>query len=244
MGGSGATVLLVDDDPIVREVVARYLTRDGHRPLECADGPSALTILATQEVDLVVLDLMLPGMDGLTVCAEIRRTSAVPVILLTARGAEADRIAGLQRGADDYVVKPFSPRELALRVAALLRRSRSAPAPSTGSILEDGNLRLDPAARSAWRDGVDLSLTVREFDLLQFFLRNPGRAFSRAEIMEKVWNWSFGDTSTVTVHVRRLREKIEADPADPQRIATVWGTGYRFQAAGAIGDPGAVGAQR
>ena len=229
----GSVVLVVDDDPTVREVVARYLTRDGHRVVQSATGPDGLAEFHTQKPDLVVLDLMLPGLDGLAVCREIRASSSTPVIMLTALGEESDRVTGLEVGADDYLVKPFSPRELALRVAGVLRRSRSRPdAPADGRSLTDGDLRVDPVARVATRSGAPLNLTVREFDLLVFLMSHPAKVFTRAELMEQVWGWTFGDTATVTVHVRRLREKIERDPADPVRIATVWGVGYRY-------DPGA-----
>jgi DNA-binding response OmpR family regulator len=170
---------------------------------------------------------MLPGIDGLEVCRRLRLRSAVPVVMLTALGQEEDRIAGLTLGADDYVTKPFSPRELALRVTSVLRRSRAA-ATASPSVLVDGDLRVDVGAHTAWQDGVELALTTREFDLLVFFLTHPGTAFSRAELLARVWGWEFGDQSTVTVHVRRLREKVEVDAARPVRIATVWGVGYRW----------------
>jgi DNA-binding response OmpR family regulator len=169
---------------------------------------------------------MLPGMDGLEVCRRIRLDGPVPVVMLTARGDEDDRILGLEVGADDYVTKPFSPRELVLRVESVLRRAGGAPAP--GPWLRSGGLALDPAARRALRDGRELPLTIREFDLLAFFLQHPGRVMGREELMRRVWGWEFGDLSTVTVHVRRLREKIEQDPARPRLITTVWGVGYRF----------------
>ena len=229
----GTVILVVEDDPTVREVVARYLTRDGHRVVESPTGPDGLNAFRSQHPDLVVLDLMLPGLDGLSVCRAIRSESSTPVIMLTALGEESDRVAGLEVGADDYLVKPFSPRELALRVAGVLRRSGSRPdVPADGRSLVDGDLKVDPVARVATRAGAPLNLTVREFDLLVFLMSHPAKVFTRAELMEQVWGWTFGDTATVTVHVRRLREKIERDPADPMRIATVWGVGYRY-------DPGA-----
>jgi len=232
-----ATILVVDDDPTVREVVLRYLSRDGHRVIESSTGPHGLAAFRAEHPDLVVLDLMLPGLDGLAVCESIRAESAVPVIMLTARGDESDRVVGLEHGADDYLVKPFSPRELALRVASVLRRTRAAhtaaeplPAmePGPGGVLADGELRVDIRARVATRAGMPLNLTVREFDLLAHLLGHPSLVFTRVELMEQVWGWTFGDTATVTVHVRRLREKVEDDPADPRRIATVWGVGYRY----------------
>jgi DNA-binding response OmpR family regulator len=222
------TVLVVDDDLTVRDVVRRYLELAGHRVALADNGEDALAWAAEHRPDLVVLDLMLPGIDGLEVCRRLRATSSVPVVMLTALGEEENRIAGLQLGADDYVTKPFSPRELALRVTSVLRRSRSAPA--FGELV-DGDLRLDVAARRATRGGADLSLTIREFDLLAFLLTHPGTAFTREQLLERVWGWDFGDQSTVTVHVRRLREKIEITPAKPTRIATVWGVGYRYDRA-------------
>ncbi|MGW4114723.1 response regulator transcription factor [Actinosynnema sp. NPDC004786] len=227
MGETTGRVLVVDDDVTVRDVVRRYLELAGHEVELVGDGESALRRVAEREPDLVVLDLMLPGVDGLEVCRRLRARSAVPVVMLTALGEEEDRIAGLRLGADDYVTKPFSPRELALRVTSVLRRSRVAPARSA-SVLTDGGLRVDVGARAAWLDGRELSLTTREFDLLVFFLAHRGTAFGRTELLSRVWGWEFGDRSTVTVHVRRLREKVEADPARPVRIATVWGVGYRY----------------
>ena len=340
-------VLIVDDDPTVAEVVAGYLDRAGYAVDRAEDGPAALDLAAEHRPDLVLLDLMLPGMDGLEVCRRLRgngptagpnpggpsapntssapsapsapntpsapsapsaapvpgtcrvqdsaqargrpsgvprepmdghpssaapapadgpdgtrRTApahapapATPVIMLTARGDEDDRILGLEVGADDYVTKPFSPRELVLRVESVLRRSLAPPhstaaeqgaaeqgvagrgaaeerTPGSGGPgeLAAAGLRLDPAARRVTKDGVELALTLREFDLLAFFLRHPGRAFSREELMRRVWGWDFGDLSTVTVHVRRLRGKTEDDPATPSLIQTVWGVGYRFEA--------------
>ncbi|AXI89354.1 DNA-binding response regulator, partial [Streptomyces sp. ETH9427] len=192
---------------------------------------------AAHRPDLVVLDLMLPGMDGLEVCRRMRGQGPVPVIMLTARGDEDDRILGLEVGADDYVTKPFSPRELVLRVGSVLRRVRPVADPSgdgsgSGSgVLRAAGLTVDPEARRASKHGSELALTVREFDLLAFFLAHPGRAFAREELMRDVWGWDFGDLSTVTVHVRRLRGKVEDDPARPRLIRTVWGVGYRFDPA-------------
>ncbi|KUO09573.1 response regulator transcription factor [Streptomyces sp. DSM 15324] len=224
-----ARVLVVDDDPTVAEIVAGYLDRAGYVVDRADDGPTALTAAAAHRPDLVVLDLMLPGMDGLEVCRRMRGHGPVAVIMLTARGDEEDRILGLEVGADDYVTKPFSPRELVLRVESVLRRSR----PDAGTRpLRAAGLAVDPAGRRATRDGTALALTLREFDLLSFFLRHPGRAFSREDLMREVWGWDFGDLSTVTVHVRRLRGKIEDDPARPRLIQTVWGVGYRFAAGG------------
>ncbi|CAM5231160.1 DNA-binding response regulator [Streptomyces spiroverticillatus] len=219
-------VLVVDDDPTVAEVVTGYLERAGFTVAVAADGPGALDAARRNWPDLVVLDLMLPGMDGLQVCRTLRATGPVPVIMLTARSGEEERILGLEVGADDYVTKPFSPRELVLRVASVLRRAAVAPQP--GPPLRSSGLEVDAAARRAAKDGVELALTLREFDLLVHFLRHPGQVRSREELMQEVWGWEFGDLSTVTVHVRRLRSKIEDDPARPRLIQTVWGAGYRF----------------
>ncbi|MEU5312713.1 response regulator transcription factor [Streptomyces sp. NPDC021562] len=224
-----ARILVVDDDPTVAEVVAGYLDRAGHLVDRAGDGPTALTRAAAHWPDLVVLDLMLPGMDGLEVCRRLRDRAPVPVIMLTARGDEDDRIMGLEVGADDYVTKPFSPRELVLRVESVLRRSHPA---STAHPLTAAGLTLDTGARRATKNGTELALTLREFDLLAFFLRHPGRAYGREDLMQAVWGWDFGDLSTVTVHVRRLRAKVEDDPARPRLIRTVWGVGYRFEPGG------------
>jgi DNA-binding response OmpR family regulator len=221
-------VLVVDDDETVRDVVRRYLERDGHEVVVAGDGESALQLVAKQVPDLIVLDLMLPGIDGLEVCRRLRQRHSVPIVMLTALGEEEDRVVGLQLGADDYVTKPFSPRELALRVGSVLRRAKGVPAGPSMGVLSDAGLRLDTVARSATLNGAPLALTTREFDLLVFFMVSPGQAFSRPQLLERVWGWDFGDQSTVTVHVRRLREKIEEDPANPKRIVTVWGVGYRF----------------
>ncbi|WP_405919858.1 response regulator transcription factor [Streptomyces longwoodensis] len=227
-----ARILVVDDDPTVAEVVTGYLDRAGYVVDRAGDGPAALARAAGHRPDLVVLDLMLPGMDGLEVCRRMRADSGpVPVIMLTARGDEDDRILGLEVGADDYVTKPFSPRELVLRVESVLRRTR--PRADTGPLGAAG-LTIDPAARRATKNGTELALTLREFDLLAFFLRHPGRAYGREDLMREVWGWDFGDLSTVTVHVRRLRGKVEDDPGRPRLIQTVWGVGYRF-------DPSAAG---
>jgi DNA-binding response OmpR family regulator len=222
-----ARVLVVDDDHTVREVVVSYLRAHEHEVVEAADGEAALSVMRDAPADLVVLDLMLPGIDGLEVCRRLRSSSDVPVIMLTALGEETDRVVGLETGADDYVSKPFSPRELALRVDSVLRRTGAAAAPQR---LVDGDLVVDEAAHVATRDGAVLALTVREFDLLRFLLAHPGTAYSREDLLQQVWGWSIGDHSTVTVHVRRLREKVERDPTRPERLQTVWGVGYRWEA--------------
>ena len=220
----------MDDDPTVTEVVAAYLGGAGFTPLTAADGPTAVAMDEAEDPDLIVLDLMIPGIDGIGVCHRVRnRRPEVPIIMVTARGEEHDRIAGLQAGADDYVVKPFSPRELVLRVQSVLRRAAHDDSDGgEGRPLIDGVLEVRPVSRSVTLDGQPVTLTSREFDLLAFLMAHPGVAFSRAELLERVWGWSFGDQTTVTVHVRRLREKIETDPGRPQRLSTVWGTGYRW----------------
>ncbi len=225
-----ARVLVVDDDVTVREVVVSYLRAGGHEVAESADGETALKQMRAAPADLVVLDLMMPGIDGLEVCRRLRAIGDVPIIMLTALGSETDRVVGLESGADDYVTKPFSPRELVLRVDALLRRAGERSAPDTGQ-LTDGDLVVDSARHEARLAGEPLPLTSREFDLLRFFVGNPGTAYSREELLAQVWGWSFGDQSTVTVHVRRLREKVESDPTKPTRLVTVWGVGYRWEAA-------------
>ena len=225
-----ARVLVVDDDVTVREVVVSYLRAAGHDVAESADGAAALKQMRDAPADLVVLDLMMPGIDGLEVCRRLRAVGDVPIIMLTALGAETDRVVGLESGADDYVTKPFSPRELVLRVDALLRRVGERRLPETG-LLADGDLVVDAARHEARLAGDPLPLTSREFDLLRFFVGNPGTAYSREQLLQQVWGWSFGDQSTVTVHVRRLREKVESDPTKPSRLVTVWGVGYRWEAA-------------
>ena len=218
-------ILVAEDDPTIADVVCRYLVHVER----VDDGPTALNRALSGSPDLVVLDVMLPGMDGFEVCRRMRRSVTTPVVLLTALGAESDRITGLEIGADDYT-KPFSPRELTLRVQAVLRRARGSAGARQVGVQRDGDLTVDLGARQAVRDGTELVLTTREFDLLAFFLSNPGQVFSRRELLSRVWGWTVGDESTVTVHVRRLRAKLEADPADPRRVLTVWGSGYRYQA--------------
>ena len=221
------SVLVVDDEPIVREVVVRYLRRDGYTTLEAGDGEVARRVIEAGSPALVILDVMLPGLDGLELCRWIRRRSDLPVILLTARGEEADRIAGLELGADDYVTKPFSPRELAARVGTVLRRASTAPAAREPIVV--GDLVIDGLGREVTRAGTNVPMTAREFDLLWFFVGHPRQAFSRAQLMDSVWGYAAAiDTGTVTVHVRRLREKIEPDPSRPRHLRTVWGVGYRL----------------
>jgi two-component system, OmpR family, response regulator ResD len=230
---SGETILIVDDEPTIAEVVGLYLQREGYKVLAAADGDTALSIVEQQHPDLVVLDLMLPGLGGLEVTRRLRANSALPIIMLTARTEETDRVVGLELGADDYVTKPFSARELVARVKAVLRRTRpeSAPAaPAEPTVLAIGGLRLDTAARAVTLDGRAINLTVREFDLLHFLMRHPGQVFTREQLLDNVWGYTFAsDMGTVTVHIRRLREKIEPDPANPIYLQTIWGVGYKLE---------------
>ena len=225
-----AKILVVDDEPNIREVVSLYLRRDGHSVIPAADGEEALRLYRQSQPDLVVLDLMLPKVSGLEVCRRIQADERVPVVMLTARGEEEDRIVGLGIGADDYVVKPFSPRELAARVEAVLRRVNEAQTgASADKSMDFEDLRIDPNSREVTIRNTPVTLTAREFDLLHHMASHPKRVYTRDELMETVWGYAFaGDTSTVTVHMRRLREKIEPDPAHPRYLQTVWGVGYRF----------------
>jgi DNA-binding response OmpR family regulator len=229
---SGETILIVDDEPTIVEVVGLYLQREGYRVMTAADGAAALLLVEQQRPDLVVLDLMLPGLSGLEVTKRLRAGGALPIIMLTARGEEADRVVGLELGADDYVTKPFSARELVARVKAVLRRSRPEAAPAEQAVstaLAIGGLRLDSSARTVSLDGQPINLTVREFDLLQFLMRHPDQVFTREQLLDNVWGYTFAsDMGTVTVHIRRLREKIERDPANPVFLQTIWGVGYKL----------------
>jgi len=221
-------VLVVEDDPTVSEVVTRYLEREGFSVTTTADGLEALRMAEHKMPDLVVLDLMLPGIDGHEVFRRLRLKSEVPVVMLTARIEEADRVHGLEVGADDYVVKPFSPRELTLRINAILKRRAAVAVRSEPDIVEAGDIWADLKSREITVGGNPVVLTALEFDLLSFLMRHPGRVFSREALLERVWGYRFGDTSTVTVHIRRLREKVESDPVAPKHLVTVWGVGYRF----------------
>jgi DNA-binding response OmpR family regulator len=225
-----AHVLVVEDDRTVSEVVVRYLEREGLTVEAVGDGQAALDAATQRWPDLVVLDLMLPGIDGLEVCRRLRATAPVPVIMLTARGDEDDRVIGLELGADDYVGKPFSPRELTARVKAVLRRANGAVNTRIDGpdVIDAGDVVIDVAAHEVHRDGVPLTLTAREFDLLVFLASRPRRAVDRDALLEHVWGYTYGDTATVTVHVRRLREKLEGDPSSPRHLVTVWGVGYRW----------------
>ena len=228
-----ARVLIADDDAVVRDVVRRYLERDGLEVRVAGDGNEALRLLGTEHIDVAVLDVMMPGPNGLSLCRTLRQGGdySVPVILLTALGEEDDRIAGLEAGADDYLTKPFSPRELALRVRSVLRRAPAAPSTIPLEITV-GALTVSTASRSVTVDGEPVGLTNREFDLLMFFLAHTDTVFSREELLKRVWNWDFGDLSTVTVHVKRLRSKL----GQHHRIQTVWGRGYLWRGASAGGD--------
>ncbi len=229
MTAAPTRVLVVEDDRTVAEVVTRYLEREGFTVESVADGHDALERAEAHLPDLVVLDIMLPGLDGLEVCRRLRSRAPIPVVMLTARGSEEDRVLGLELGADDYVSKPFSPRELTARVKAVLRRAGSALGElDRAETVEYDGLQLDLGAREARVHGELATLTAREFELLAFLAGRPRQVFRRDELLEHVWGYTYGDTSTVTVHIRRLREKIEDDPSAPRRITTVWGVGYRF----------------
>lgn len=225
-------VLVVEDDATVSEVVTRYLEREGFLVETAADGHEALDRALTEPPDLMVLDIMLPGLDGLEVCRRVRAKAPIPIIMLTALGEENDRVVGLDLGADDYITKPFSPRELTSRIKSVLRRARG---PLAGSVTElrapltTGDVEVDIAAREVRVKGREISITAREFELLVFLMLRPNQVFTREDLLQHVWGYSFGDTSTVTVHVRRLREKIESDPAHPNLIKTIWGVGYKFE---------------
>lgn len=222
-------VLVVDDDPTVAEVVHRYLEREGFEVEVIADGETALRRALADPPDALVLDLMLPGLDGLEVCRRLREVVPVPVIMLTARGDEDDRIVGLELGADDYVAKPFSPRELTARIKAVLRRAGEPfEQPGFPATVLAGNLTIDRAAREVRSRGELVGLTAREFELLEFLALRPRQVFRREELLERVWGYTYGDTATVTVHIRRLREKVEDIPSTPSHLVTVWGVGYRF----------------
>jgi len=225
-------ILVVDDEASIREVLTQYLQLEGFTVLQAADGVEALRSAEAQPPDLVVLDLMLPGMDGLEVCRRLRATSAVPILMLTARSDETDKLAGFAVGTDDYVTKPFSPREVVVRVQAIMRRieATSVPAMVLDDTLHLGNLTIRPQLRYVEREGTPIELTAKEFDLLHFLATHPKQVFTRQQLLDNVWDYGYyGDASTVTVHIRRLREKVELDPARPRHIKTVWGVGYKFE---------------
>jgi DNA-binding response OmpR family regulator len=226
---TATSVLVIEDDPTVAEIVVRYLEREGYSAMREADGAAGLERALSSAPDLVVLDLLLPTIDGMTICRRLREALPVPIIMLTALGDETDRVLGLELGADDYLAKPFSPRELVARVKAVLRRAQGqgAPPPTT-EVVTVGELVIDLGAREASRADEIIQLTAREFDLLAFLVSHPRRAFRREELLQEVWGYSYGDASTVTVHIRRLREKLEDEPSEPRHIVTVWGVGYRW----------------
>jgi DNA-binding response OmpR family regulator len=230
LGTPKPVVLVVDDEPIVAEVVGHYLRRDGFSVVSASTGPEGLAAALGQAPQAIVLDIMLPGMDGLEVCRRLRESHVTaPIILLTARGQEADRISGLGIGADDYVVKPFSPAEVVARVKAQLRRVRLDTEPPVDGRLRGGDLELDPLERGLRVRGQAVALTAKEFDLLHYLMAHAGEVFSRDELLDAVWDQDFtGGPATVTVHIRRLREKIERDPSRPSHLKVVWGTGYKF----------------
>jgi len=224
------SILVVDDEETIREVVRRYLERDGFVVREAADGFEALDVIRSNPPDLIVLDLMLPGIDGLSLTRHIRQDRHIPIIMLTAKGEASDRIRGLDMGADDYMAKPFSPQEVVSRVRAVLRRSGMDTQVSGEKIINTSSLVINPNSRSVSFDGQPVILTVKEFDLLYYFASNPQQVFSRAQLLGKIWeDEHYTDPSTVTVHIRRLREKIEKDPSSPEYLITVWGVGYKFE---------------
>lgn len=225
-------VLIVDDEPSISEVLGQYLQVEGFAVMQASDGLEALEMARRMAPDLVILDLMLPGIDGLEVCRRLRATSAAPILMLTARGDEFDKLAGFRAGTDDYVTKPFSPREVMMRVQAIMRRleATSVPAMVHDGALRIGDLVILPALRQVERDGATLELTAKEFDLLHFLAKHPRQVFTRQQLLDRVWDYEyFGDASTVTVHIRRLREKVELDPTSPRHVKTVWGVGYKFE---------------
>ena len=223
------SVLVVEDEPTVRETLAEALIEDGLRVTTAADGPQALERFRADHPDLVILDLMLPGMSGIEVCRILRAESSVPILMLTARDSELDKVLGLELGADDYVTKPFSLRELQARIRALLRRTESSTA-AAGPVVELGAVQVDLAGHRLLRDGKQLALKPRAFELLIFLIRNAGQVFSREQLLEKVWGYDYaGETRTVDVHVHALRQRIEEDAAKPRFIQTVRGVGYVFR---------------
>jgi DNA-binding response OmpR family regulator len=225
-------VLLVDDEASVREVLGQYLSLEGFDVLAAADGVTALQLFHNTPPDLVILDLMLPGLDGIEVCRRMRALSAAPILMLTARSEEFDKLEGFRAGTDDYVTKPFSPREVSMRVQAIMRRleATSVPAMVLDNTLHVGTLAIHLALRQVERDGMPLDLTAKEFDLLHFLASHPRQVFTRQQLLDQVWDYAYyGDSSTVTVHIRRLREKVEPDPARPRHVKTVWGIGYKFE---------------
>ena len=229
MSDSSPTILLVDDEDAVRRLLAFPLEKDGYEVVQAADGEEALARFAEHDVDLVVLDIMLPRLDGLEVCKRLRSTSQVPIIMLTARDDELDKVIGLELGADDYITKPFSIREFRSRVRALLRRTRQSSAPVDGELIERDGLVIDVPRRAVTVRGDAVQLTYVEFELLRTLAAAPGRVFSRRMLLEALWRSAdYRDPRTIDVHVRHLREKLEVEPRSPEYILTVRGVGYRF----------------
>lgn len=230
-------VLVADDETNITDVCTRYLEREGYCVLTAGDGEEALRIWREEQPDLLILDVMMPKLDGLRVCEQIRNERDVPIVMLTARGEETDRLIGLTMGADDYITKPFSPRELVLRVKAIMRRLQrpggekaDAAADEKSHVLCFPGLEIDMLRRSVLTRGREVELTVKEFELLALLAGRPEQVFSRNQLLNRVWDIDYyGDTTTVTVHIRRLREKIEPNPSEPQYIKTVWGVGYKFE---------------
>ena len=233
MKKTSASILVVDDESTIREVVRRYLELDGFQVREAADGFEALDAIKSEPPDLILLDLMLPGIDGLTLTQHLRQDRSTPIIMLTAKGEASDRIRGLDLGADDYITKPFSPQEVVSRVRAVLRRTGGPVTNQADQPVELGRLWIDPVSRNVKLEGQPVSLTLKEYELLLFFVQHPQHVFTRAQLLAQVWGDElYTDPSTVTVHIRRLREKIERDPSEPQAILTVWGVGYKFEGMG------------
>ena len=230
MSDTPTTILIAEDEPNIRKPLAASLERDGFRCLQAGDGPQALELVTTSAPDLIVLDLMMPGMDGFSVCRSIRKQSQVPILILTARDGESDQILGFELGADDYVTKPFSLGVLKSRIRSLLRRTREGDGQEDAEVLKRGPLEIDVTRHRATLDGKELELTSTEFDLLAYLARAPGRAFTRQQLLENVWGYHFeGYQRTVDSHVRRLRKKLESDPKDPRFVETVFKVGYRFR---------------
>lgn len=225
-------ILIVDDEATVREVVGQYLELEGYTVTSATTGLEALRIVEATPPDLVILDLTLPGIDGFEVCRRLRAAGAIPILMLTARAEDADKLEGLGLGADDYLTKPFNPREVVARVQAIMRRveAMSVPAMVFDGDLHFGGLTIRPETRQVERDGVPVDLTAKEFDLLQFLASHPKQVFTREQLLLHVWNYAnYGDNSTVTVHIHRLREKAERDPGRPRHLRTLWGVGYKFE---------------
>ena len=231
------SILVVDDEPVFIEALTISLEREGFGVIAAADGPAALKAISEKDPDLILLDVMLPGMSGIDVCREIRKSSSVPVIMVTAKGEEIDAVVGLEVGADDYITKPYRLRELIARIRAILRRSENLPkedeTTSNPEVLVEGAVRLDLERHELSVDGELVSLALREFELLSYLMENSGRVVTRESLMQNVWGWDYiGDTKTIDVHVKRLRSKIESDPSAPLRISTIRGVGYRYERSG------------